>query len=540
MHIYRSGSLSFKKAEDFRTFPTPSKKSKAIAAAMENKDFKQRTVHAMHNVISQLQQQDFKKPQTHIGKDSIKDLEKRLTKIQKLGLSTMKNILLPSVPRILQDLWVALEVIFAIFLFVLTCMQFDSEEKTTFSVTVMILACLDIMLATTDGFFYFLTSEFCGHYLKKMFKSLFTPDAGENTFHCCTCLQGSLISTLNQWFEIGRTLASELLLYPLILCDIIGFIYDKIHTRAQLGRTAGRQDFTLFVIANLYLLVSVHIMRLVLIIQTVKRLNSMPVKATGYKSEYVFLTTQFGITGVLQIITSIVIVLAVGVKIAHEEQYSTDGNVHVSPFLWVVIVTGWYLPVLGILCFFFVNYYWIHEFSMSYFIDLMSMLQGESFSEAVFGGESDSAEDKARELTSAIELAGTKSDIENYRRSPSNTFSRKLLYPLRNPLIVLLGCFYNASFLVFISCLLIHDWTPLIIEDSFYGIILFVLAIIALICNMQTMLVVFYWVLVVLGFVAVIATALMWKAAEFICCVPKCKRKKMDKFIDFYLSIYAG
>ena len=100
----------------------------------------------------------------------------------------------------------------------------------------------------------------------------------------------------------------------------------------------------------------------------------------------------------LQILTSIIKITAVGVKITHEQQYSTDGDIHISPFLWVVIVTGWYLPMFVSITTGSIN-------SLLHFIDLMSMLQDVSFSEAVFGDHSViSANEKANELVDTIGL----------------------------------------------------------------------------------------------------------------------------------------
>ena len=526
---------------EFQLFPKNSKKSKKISTALEKKEFKTRTVHAVNALLVDMP----KGPKNRIPlfqSKPIGDLEESLSETSRVSHIALKNMLLPSLPRLLQDIWVFLEVTFAILLFVLTTMQFVTESKTEYAIASMVLACLDIILASLDGIVYF-KSTFEWHYYKIVGKlrGLETLPNDKKD------VKSKFVEKLNQWFELGRTLASEVLLYPLIIADLIGFVYEQNYTRENLATEAGRRDFILFIVSNIYLLVSVHVMRLIFIIQTVRRLNSMPVKATGYKSEYVFLTTQFGITGVLQILTSIIIVAAVGVKIAHEEQYSTDGNVHVSPFLWAVIVTGWYLPVLGILCFFFVNYYWIHEFSMSYFIDLMSMLQGESFAEAVFGGESEkNAEEKAGELVGDIGLAQTKAIVSKYRENPSNTLARKLLYPSKNLLIVFMGFFYNFSFIVFIACLFIHhhnstgEYSFVLFEDDTYGLALFILGISAIICNLQTMLVICYWIFVVFGFVFFAVFALVRILAEICLCVPDWKRVKLNKVFDSYLSLFTG
>ena len=469
---------------------------------------------------------------------SIDSLEKNLEGTKELAYEAIKTMLFPSMPNFLQHGWVILEIGFAIFLFVLTAMQFASESnKTPFLNVSMFLACLDITLATIDGIIHF-GSTFYKYIADKMEKrGRKLPE-----LPCSKWLE-----KLNSGYELVRTLLSEFLLYPLIISDIIGFVYEENYTGANLAKEEdSRRDFTLFIVSNLYLLISVHLMRLALIYLTIKTLNKSPITSVTSKSDYVFLTTQFGITGMLQILTSIIIVAAVGVKITYEGQYSTNSTVTISPFLWVVMVTGWYIPVIGILCFFFVNYYWIHEFSMSYFVDLMSMLQVEDFTEAVFHGNlEETANTQAQQLADDIDLMLSKANVKKYKRSPYNTFSRKILYPVKNTLLVIAGIFYNISFLVFTLCLFLSydsngELMITIFEDASYGITLFVLAVIALVFNVQTMMVINYWIIVTLGSFFAIAVGTVWKIGEVICCVEGSKRTTFKEIVDFYLTLFTG
>ena len=69
-----------------------------------------------------------------------------------------------------------------------------------------------------------------------------------------------------------------------------------------------------------------------------------------------------------------------------------NSNINASPFLITAIVLGGILPLAGVLAFFAVNYYWMKEFSIGFWLNMISrLLKGESFAEAVFGGESLSA-----------------------------------------------------------------------------------------------------------------------------------------------------
>ena len=514
--------------------PKNSEMSKAIDKALENKDFRKRAVNTMQAVVEEAQKNSSKHKRSQFEDDSIKNLEGVLEKTRKLSFFAWKNMFFPTLPRILQDFWVFLEISFAIFLFVLKCLEFSTGFKPVFYILSMFLACLDLLLATVDCLVYFMTTSVWVTRFRNKFQ-IFPEGSGK--------AKKKWVKQLSEWFEVVRSIASEFLLYPLIVTSIMGFIYDKIYGRSSLSTETGRRDFSLFIISSVYLLISVHVMRLVFVIQTIKTLISMPVRATVDKDEYVYLNAQFGITGVLQIVTSIVIVLAVGVKIGQEEQLSTDDSVHISPFLWCAMIIGWYLPILGVVCFFCVNYYWIQEYSMSYFLDLVSMLQGESFAAAVFGGELEcAAEEKALELSDLIGFTAAKENLQKYKESPSNSMGRKLLYPLRKPLLVLMGFLYNISFLIFIFCLFAHydnqtgGLNFLLFEDIPYGTTLFVLALVAFICNLQAMLSVFYWFLVALGFPFVVAFALMWQAAGCF----KGDKGKTAHILKHYVSLFTG
>ena len=62
-----------------------------------------------------------------------------------------------------------------------------------------------------------------------------------------------------------------------------------------------------------------------------------------------------------------------------------------------MIIFGWIIPMAGVFVFFIVNYYWTKEFSISFWVDMISLLQGQGFAEAVLGGEGVSATKEAAE-----------------------------------------------------------------------------------------------------------------------------------------------
>ena len=449
----------------------------------------------------------------------------------------------PSMPRLLQDFWVVLELAFTLLQFIFTCIAFHQEQNTPYTITALILSCLDFVLAMTDGCLYFVTAGVCVLYYQILVGKFqkYTPRHNEQ---CCSCLKSEWAERLNKWFELARTIASECLLYPLIVLDLMGFIFETVYSRQQLSTYSGRRDFSLFSLANVYLVASVYIIRMVMIIQTVLSLNQIPVDFSGSKSSYIQLVKQFGVTSLLQVLTSIVIIIAVGVKISQDAQFSD--HIYISPYLWCVIITGWYLPIFGIVSFFFINYYWVNEFSTTIFIDLMSMLQGASFAEAVFSSDTKQvAVEKANQIASDIGLMDARKNYRNYKSDPSNTTVRKLLYPLKNPFVVTVGFLYNFSLLAFLACLFVQ-YNPTTGElrfaafvDSTYGTMLILLGMVLLIANINTLLVITLWFIVAVGSIFTAIIGLLFCFAQVIFRVPKTHRAGIKYLPTAYYETLA-
>jgi hypothetical protein len=71
----------------------------------------------------------------------------------------MKNIMFPALPRILQDLWVYLELVISIAAFILSITGFaHSEQQSIADSLQVVLSSLNIILALIDAYFYFIQS----------------------------------------------------------------------------------------------------------------------------------------------------------------------------------------------------------------------------------------------------------------------------------------------------------------------------------------------------------------------------------------------
>jgi hypothetical protein len=54
------------------------------------------------------------------------------------------------------------------------------------------------------------------------------------------------------WFELVRTILSELLLYPLIMFDMFSFITDAMYDVTKTNDPGNAQDFSFFVVGSFY------------------------------------------------------------------------------------------------------------------------------------------------------------------------------------------------------------------------------------------------------------------------------------------------
>ena len=124
-----------------------------------------------------------------------------------------------------------------------------------------------------------------------------------------------------------------------------------------------------------------------------------------------------------------------------------------SPFLITAIVLGGILPLAGVLAFFAVNYYWMKEFSIGFWLNMISLLKGESFAEAVFGGEGASAsKEKALKFVEKSQYKKVKKQLKQFRAPP---VWKKFFFPACVPRAAIGGLVYYAILACFAACLML-------------------------------------------------------------------------------------
>ena len=116
-----------------------------------------------------------------------------------------------------------------------------------------------MILALIDGFIYFFQLGSCARCIRDCRGNPI--EQGEalkaNQTRCCH-ISEKRKEEFNTWFELGRNILSELLLYPLLVFDLVDFIAEQVYYPEG---HRGRIDFSLFLVGGFYLILSVYIMR---------------------------------------------------------------------------------------------------------------------------------------------------------------------------------------------------------------------------------------------------------------------------------------
>jgi hypothetical protein len=207
-----------------------------------------------------------------------------------------------------------------------------------------------------------------------------------------------------------------------------------------------------------------------------------------------------------------------GMKTDNDSVVIEFDDIEASPFLITAIILGGMLPLAGVLAFFAVNYYWMKEFSIGFWLNMISLLKGESFAEAVFGGEGVSAsKEKALKFVEKSQYKKVKKQLKQFKAPP---IWKKFLFPASVPHAAIGGLLYYTVLVAFVACLMLkydckNETVELAIfadDDIMTGV--FVIAILMIILANFHLLILFNLILlmvaVVLAFIAAVILAIRY------------------------------
>lgn len=369
-----------------------------------------------------------------------------LKKASSQGAKAMVAFLSPSFPRLLRDVWVLAELAITVYQFVLACVSLSENRTEAFNIVYVALAGFAMFLSIIDVMVHCIQlGSFASIVLYIRSKLTSRPQKPGNKdpeeIQKCCLFSKLWRKRFNTSIELIRNIISELILYPLLICDFFDFIGSGSFRREDRGE---RIEFSLFVVGGFYLVLSVYIARMLMIALSLFSLRRIPSSSSNTQQTYVKLMIKFGVHIMAQLILSVVIIAALGFKIRQENPAPCDGgdcSVNASWYLIVAIAIGGLLPLLGIFSFFFTNMYKVREMSVALWIDMMSLLQGESFTSVVFAKEGiQKAKSKAKHFAEKVQLVQTRKEFKELVKSMPSWAKR--LYPLRFPVFWIFGIFY--------------------------------------------------------------------------------------------------
>ena len=334
-----------------------------------------------------------------LGDASLPEFTPETKRASYMGFRMLRKLLFPAMPKVLRDLWVCAELGVTIFQFVFSVISLSLENDRAFNIVYLILSIINLILALIDGFIHFVQLGSCAECVRwcrskrrgdseSDQESETVSDDKSDIQRKCWQLSPKWKNSFSEWFEVVRNVLTELLIYPLLVCDLFDLIVGGSYLRST---TADRINFALFIVGGFYLFLSVYFMRIFMVISSLITLRRIPYDISGGQQRYINLITRFCIHILAQLVTHATIIITIGLKIHQENpQPCPDGAtqcVNASPFLIYAAIAGGVIPFFGVVTFFFVNYYQMRELSVSFWVDMLSLLQAEGFANLVFQGE---------------------------------------------------------------------------------------------------------------------------------------------------------
>ena len=359
----------------------------------------------------------------------------------KIGLNMSRELFLPAMPYLLRDIWILIELLVTVVQVVLAAISIPNSSNLTGAIVFICLATLNALLALLDATLYYYELGAYKHICKRCINA----ECRFMDVQSCGCvhLSEKKKALLKQWFEIIRTVLSELLLYPLIIFDL----YDVGRT----GFINSTLDFSIFLISSFYMVLSVYLARILITIFTLKTLLRLLSKTTTGLSNIRFVARFFGHV-IAQIVVHLSCILAVGLKI-HQENANTVGF-NASVFLWVVMIGGWIIPFVGIIMFFVANYFWTQQYSIGFCIEMLSLIQVPNIAQSLFKKGSEIEADalqKSQEMLKKMQFSRLKEDYcDKLKKAKTIT---KIIFPGKVYLFILLAFVYSVVLVSFFVCL---------------------------------------------------------------------------------------
>ena len=470
-----------------------------------------------------------------------------------LGWRIFRKMVLPLIGDVFRIIWVVAQWVMSISLLSLSSVNYASGRHGIYNIVHLSLSALALLLATVDlGGFVIYKIKKCSSNTSRYARLNDDDEALADDIDGTTTVNSSDPHSAKGWarftnVDIARLIIPELLLFPIVICDVYMLISDNVFKLSSTLDWTGSIEFLFSVSA---FVIQVYIIRLALLAMMTYRVHaerSLPTElchtqeamvGAGYdpkvrRNGLIYLSFLI-FNAVTHMINQIAMVIAIGVKI---HNYTTvtptpeptpcvyywdcnhdDGDNHNSvidasnmPFyFWFMIVAGYLLPIVGAWLFFSVTHFWLQEFAIGITIDYLSILKLPG-ADGIFFPDCNpyEAQDKINMI-----LIYNKYDTlrQDYHALQNESLLAKAWYPFKSLSHVLMCLAYTTVQIIFVYV------AAFSIQGNQLNMAVFLLVIVTeLLANAYTVAVALFWVMVAVGFLMAIGLALAVGVKCMIC-----------------------
>ena len=468
------------------------------------------------------------------------------------GWLMQSEIIFPFISDTVREVLVSFELITVLIAFALSAATFTSGKNEVFNILHLALTIVGTVLAVTDAVFSLSGCKICkgciacccpkegrGEHGEKNGADkveLLSDSEGEERGNreaggCRKCL-----NTTKTKLDFVRMIFTEVLLYPLLICDIFELITGQPY---KFQSVIDGLSVVLFGISTVSLVLYVYIVRLAILAGVIFYTHKERRPKKSQQQRHGTLAFDYSISKsalyfqgyffyhvLMQMIAQILMIVAISFKIEYENRHlfnstsmtmnmentangnstdmNMDGSIRVSMSLWYILVGGYILPILGFFTFFIVTYFWVQQFPIGLCIDLLSLLQMPGMENITnFRESTKESKGKMDKILHFIGINDLKRDFSDLRKR--SWFFDKFAYPFQNPVLVILCMCYTAlqfAFVVFAFPEEIGIWALVYVISVFLGGV----------ANMYVFVVTFLWSILAFG----VITASPWILLFFI------------------------
>ena len=316
--------------------------------------------------------------------------------------------------------------------------------------------------------------------------------------HCDRCCK---LCFKNKYADLVRLLLIEVFVYPITICSMLN-VFLNIHLHHQDGIDAETGlGITLFAVSAFCDVFPVYVLRSFVILRTICAIDKFRKDGPVAKTARSFHKWFFAHV-IQQMLAQILMIVCIGAKMYYENRkFAMDNTVRISPYLWYMIIGGFFIPLAGVFTFVIYGYYYVQEYSIGFFIDLLYTVVNIR----VDLGMSPEAKEDAKKLAQKIE--------RDYTEIHEVSTVYKYGYVFLSPLLVALSIVYILFLLAFaICCVLEPDPVSgvtnfVILNGSTTGWVVFFAVGILLVnlLNLFVLLVAGWWIAIITAVIVVIA-----------------------------------